>query len=70
MTNDKGAELLAIVNHQANTPSLWSTPLDGAPSLHETMLQAALRHLHAVIEGTPEIAKLFKEQYWEMDSEL
>lgn len=70
MTNDKGAELLAIVNHQANMPSLWSTRLDGSVSLHEAMLQAALRHLHAVIEGTPEMAEMFKKQYWEMDSEL
>jgi hypothetical protein len=60
------SDLKAIVEHQANMESLW---LD-KPTIHEALLQAALRHLHAVIEGDVGIAKVSKDFYWNLESEM
>lgn len=63
MTRD---ELLKqIVEHQANMETLWLS----APTFGEAMLQSALRHLHAAIEGDLELAEQVKKQYWNLESE-
>ena len=59
-----------VVDHQADMETLWSKPIDRLPTMAESALQAALRHLHAVIENQPFIAETYKKAYWEMDSEL
>jgi len=64
---DKLADLKEIVEHQANMETMW---LDSPPTIAEAMLQSALRHLHAVIEGDAEMAKLSKENYWDLESEM
>lgn len=58
--------LKEIVNHQAKMESLWLAH----PTLIEAMQQAALRHLHAVIENDPIIAEEFKKAYWELEGNL
>lgn len=64
MTRD---ELLKqIVEHQANMELLWDPQVK---SLELAMLQSALRHLHAVIEGDFELAVQVKKQYWNLESE-
>jgi hypothetical protein len=46
------AELVRIVNEQAEDPNLWRIDGGSVPvTLHEELLQAALRRLHRVIEG-------------------
>lgn len=59
-------ELQSIVDYQAELESLWTD----TASITEHMLQAALRHLHAVIEGDEEMAELYKPVYWYVESEL
>ena len=60
---NKHEELLEIVNHQTEMASLWSIN----PTAPEAMLQAALRHLHAVIEDDPAEAEAAKKIYWEAE---
>lgn len=50
-----------IVFHQALLESLW--PLE--PTSTEFILSSALRHLHAVIEDDFELAKIYKNTYWD-----
>lgn len=46
------ADLVRIVNEQAEDSNLWRMYDEHAPvTLHEELLQAALRRLHRVIEG-------------------
>lgn len=59
-------ELKRIVEHQANMESLWLLE----PSLHEAMLQAALRHLHATIERQYIEAEMAKRKYWDLEEDL
>jgi hypothetical protein len=59
-------ELKDIVNHQAFMESLWALE----PTINEAMLQAALRHIHAVIEGNEEMAEKAKNIYWNLESEM
>lgn len=50
--SEQFAELVRIVNEQAEDPNLWRIYDEYAPvTLHEELLQAALRRLHRVIEG-------------------
>lgn len=58
--------LQEIVNHQAEMESLWIDE----PSITEYLLMAALRHLHAAIEGDREAACEAKKMYWDLESEL
>jgi hypothetical protein len=60
------SDLKAIVEHQANMESLWLAE----PTIHEALLQAALRHLHAAIEGDEGVAKVSKDFYWNLESEM
>jgi hypothetical protein len=46
MTSDRLSELMALVNEQAEDPSLWRLAVDDS----EAYLQAALRRLHAAVE--------------------
>lgn len=62
----KESELQAIVEHQLNMESLWLMK----PTISEAILIAALRHLHAVIEGDEVMAALSKRAYWNLESEL
>lgn len=55
-------EIKEILEHQADMESLWT--LD--PTITEALLQAALRHLTAVLQGEPVMAKLSKDMYWGM----
>lgn len=57
------ADLMRIVNHQAEMKSLWFLE----PSLPEHHLQMALRHLHAMIEGDPALAEIAKQKYWDAE---
>lgn len=59
--------LKKIVDHQANIEGLWPVH---KPTLQEAMLSAALRHLHAVIEGDEYAAMRAKKLYWDLESEL
>lgn len=59
-----------VVDHQANLETLWSSPVDRQPSMQEVLLQYALRHLHAVIEGDKRMAAVFKSEYWDTESDL
>lgn len=59
-------ELKEIVDHQANMHGLWF--IDG--TITEKLLQYALRHLHAVIEGDELMANEYKKFYWDLESEL
>ena len=59
-------DLQAIVNHQAEMESLWLMH----PTITEAMLMAALRHLHAVIEGDELSAEKSKRQYWNLEEEM
>ncbi len=58
--------LQEIVDHQANLESLWLMH----PTITEALLMAALRHLHAVIEGHQAEAESAKRVYWGVESEL
>ncbi len=60
-------EIEEILEHQAGMESLWSLL---NPTISEAMLQAALRHLTAVLQGEPVMAKIAKDLYWNCDSEL
>lgn len=66
LTDNRMKELTEIVEHQSNMESLWLAK----PSLVEAMLLAALRHLHAVIEGDAEIAERAKKVYWNLEVDL
>lgn len=68
--NEKLEELEEIVAYQSNITILWSVPEERPWTLQETMLMAALRHLHAVIEGDEFTARLAKEGYWNIEEEL
>lgn len=70
MTESQIKELKEIVNHQANMESLWAMPIYKQPTIMESLLCAALRHLHAVIEGDGRFAAHVKEQYWNLESEI
>jgi hypothetical protein len=58
------SELKQIISHQANMKSLWLLN----PTITEHILQSALRHLHAVIEGDELMAKEMKKVYWEKNA--
>jgi hypothetical protein len=60
----------SVVAHQASMVSIWASPAGRKPTMQEDILLAALRHLHAVIEGDVFMADFFKKTYWDMDSEL
>ena len=64
---DRFTEIEKIVEHQANMESLWPGEF---PPIKVALLGAALRHLHAVIEGDYEAAKKAKQIYWGLESEL
>lgn len=59
-------ELRDTIEHQAGMESLWCRP----NTIGEAILQAALRHLHAIVDEDPEIAYLSRQQYWNVDDEL
>ena len=59
-------KLQEIVEHQANMKTLWLAN----PTITESILMKALRHLHAVIEGDEVIAEFAKKEYWEVETEL
>jgi hypothetical protein len=63
-------EIKKVVDHQANLVSLWAEPVGRKVTMHESMLMAALRHLHAVIEGDVLMAKIMKQRYWHIEDEL
>lgn len=63
---DRPNQLKEIVEHQANIASLWLMH----PTITEALLMAALRHLHAVIEGDEKAAALAKQVYWNVESDL
>lgn len=67
---DLKAQLKEIVEHQAKMQSLWALPIDRPITFSEAMLAAALRHLHAVIEGDELMAKAAKKLYWDLESEI
>jgi hypothetical protein len=58
-------DLQFIVDHQAEMSILWPN----TPSFVEGVMMAALRHLHAVIEGDRETAARAKRLYWELVDE-
>lgn len=58
--------IIEVVEHQANMESLWLLE----PTFNEAILIAALRHLHAVIEGDDLMAKEAKAAYWTLEIEL
>ena len=66
MSDPKTKELLDIVQHQASLQSLWLME----PTIVEALLQAALRHLHAIIEDDLVAAKRAKDFYWNVEAEL
>lgn len=66
----KDEHVLDIVRHQANMESLWATPCGRMHTLHESLLMAALRHLHAVVEGDIITAERAKKHYWDLESEM
>lgn len=55
-----------IVNHQAEIETLWLMH----PTITEHLLISALRHLHAAIEGDQELAEFYKNEYWEVETDL
>lgn len=59
-------EIKEILEHQANMESLWCF----SGTVSESLLQAALRHLTAELQGEPVMAKIAKDQYWHVDDEL
>lgn len=59
-------EIKEILEHQAQMESLWLIN----PTITESILQAALRHLTAVLQGQPVMAKIAKDMYWNVESEL
>lgn len=60
------SELKAIVDHQSDMETLWSVEdVNETPPVTEDMLRAALRHLHAVIEGDDIVARSAKHHYWD-----
>lgn len=66
MTKEQIKELSEIVEHQANMETIWAEPVP----ITEAILQAALRHIHAVLEGDKAAAELYKEIYWHLEDEL
>lgn len=58
--------LKEIVEHQANMETLWTLH----PTITEAALQAALRHLHAIIENDNDLAEFYKHAYWDIESEM
>jgi hypothetical protein len=49
-SGDKWAEVVALVDEQADDEALWSLNLDGTQSIVEAYHQQELRRLHAAIE--------------------
>jgi hypothetical protein len=64
------ANLKRVIEHQANMESLWAEPFGRLPTVHETLLKAALRHLHAIIENDQTAAFRAHKIYWDLESEL
>lgn len=62
-------ELVQIIRHQAAMETLWGIS-DEPSRISEAMLQAALRHLHAVIEGDIAASRTAKAEYWDLESEM
>lgn len=62
--------LLRVINHQANMDSLWAEPFGRKPTLEETILRAALRHLHAIVEKDYEAAFRAHRIYWDFERDL
>jgi hypothetical protein len=60
----------SVVAHQAKMESIWAAPIGRPHTMQEAILLAALRHLHAVIEGDLIKAEAIKRLYWNMESEL
>jgi hypothetical protein len=56
-----------IIAHQANLESLWAMH---PTTINEALLQAALRHLHAAIEGDEASAQEAKGRYWNVEDEM
>lgn len=44
------ADLLDLINEQAEDEALWAVPAEGTQPIAEAYLQQELRRLHAVIE--------------------
>jgi hypothetical protein len=59
--------IMRVIEHQSEMDSLWPGEF---PSIQVALLGAALRHLHAVIEGDALAAKQAKDIYWNLESEL
>jgi len=59
----------SVVAHQAKMESIWAAPIGRHHTMQEAILLAALRHLHAVIEGDLIAAEIVKKMYWDMESE-
>lgn len=66
-SKDKIERLLRIeklVNAQAESEAIWSTPIGRPEFIQEAFLKQSLRHLHAVVEGDIEdVDDLIKEFY-------
>lgn len=56
-------ELKKIINHQSNMESLWIKP----HFVTENILQKALQHIHAVMNGDNDLAEKCKSFYWNME---
>ena len=70
MTEAQISNLERVVEHQSKMTSIWSEPVDRKRTIQETVLLAALRHLHAIVENDPDTAFLCYRKYWDIDSEL
>lgn len=55
--------ILDLVRKQADDEGLWAMKVQAVHTIQEAMLQAALRHLHAVIEGDEKMAEFYSKQY-------
>lgn len=62
--------IIRVINHQANMESLWAEPYGRKPTVHETLLKAALRHIHALFEKDNEAAFRAHRIYWDLEKEL
>lgn len=66
LTREDLDKLERIVKHQADLESLWLMNT----TITEALLMAALRHLHAVIEGDDVSANRSKSIYWHAEDDL
>jgi hypothetical protein len=64
------ANLKRVINHQAEMQTLWSEPYGRLPTMQETVLKAALRHLHAIVEKDNNLAFKAHKVYWDLESDL